>query len=109
MGVSERLLPPKSILIIGMSILFIYDMIIYQHGYASLRVYRGPGLLAFTLCCIAYSLRIWRRNGIACDEILFLPDTIYAEKLLSLQQQQQEQQEKEQQQQNKDKNKKNKN
>ena len=77
--VSERLLPPKSLLNAGMSLLFVYDMIIYQHDYASLRVYRGPGLLAFTLCCIAYSLRTWRRNGIACDELLFLPGTIYAE------------------------------
>jgi hypothetical protein len=34
---------------------------------------KGPGLLAFALFCGAYSLRMWRRNGIACDELLFLP------------------------------------
>ena len=35
----------------------------------------GPALLAFTLMCCAYSLRTWRRNGVACDELLFLPGT----------------------------------
>lgn len=35
----------------------------------------GPALLAFTLMCSAYSLRTWRRNGVACDELLFLPGT----------------------------------
>jgi hypothetical protein len=35
----------------------------------------GPGLLAFALLCGAFSLRMWRRNGIACDELLFLPGT----------------------------------
>jgi len=34
---------------------------------------KGPGLLAFALFCGAFSLRMWRRNGIACDELLFLP------------------------------------
>lgn len=27
----------------------------------------------------AWSLRTWRRNGVACDELLFLPDTAHAE------------------------------
>jgi hypothetical protein len=36
---------------------------------------KGPGLLAFALFCGALSLRMWRRNGIACDELLFLPGT----------------------------------
>jgi len=29
--------------------------------------------LAFTLYMMAFSLRTWRRNGVACDELLFLP------------------------------------
>ena len=36
---------------------------------------QGPALCAFTLMCCAYSLRTWRRNGVACDELLFLPGT----------------------------------
>jgi EXS family len=35
----------------------------------------GPALLAFTLMMAAYSLRTWRRNGVACDELIFLPGT----------------------------------
>lgn len=31
--------------------------------------------MAFTLIMCAYSLRTWRRNGVACDELLFLPGT----------------------------------
>ena len=41
----------------------------------SLRCYRGPALLALALFCTAYSLRVWRRNGVACDELIFLPGT----------------------------------
>ena len=41
----------------------------------SLRCYRGPLLLSVTLFCVAWSLRIWRRGGCACDELLFLPGT----------------------------------
>lgn len=41
----------------------------------SLRCYRGPALTAFALFCAAYSLRLWRRNGVACDQLLFLPGT----------------------------------
>ena len=41
----------------------------------SLRCYRGPLLLAAALFCAAYSLRVWRRGGCACDELLFLPGT----------------------------------
>jgi len=37
--------------------------------------YIGPALLAFSIMCAAYSLRTWRRNGIACDELIFLPGT----------------------------------
>jgi EXS family len=39
----------------------------------------GPGLLAFALAMVAYSLRTWRRNGVACDELLFLPGTAHAD------------------------------
>ena len=39
----------------------------------------GPGLLAFSLMMVAYSLRTWRRNGVACDELLFLPGTRHGE------------------------------
>ena len=41
----------------------------------SLRCYRGPAMLAVSLFCVAWCLRIWRRNGVACDELLFLPGT----------------------------------
>ncbi|KAL9183166.1 hypothetical protein ACHAXT_004953 [Thalassiosira profunda] len=41
----------------------------------SLRCYRGPALLAVALFCAAYSLRMWRRNGVAVDELIFLPGT----------------------------------
>lgn len=37
----------------------------------------GPALLAFTLMMCALSLRTWRRNGVACDELLFLPGTLH--------------------------------
>ena len=35
----------------------------------------GPALMAFTLIMAAFSLRTWRRNGVACDELIFLPGT----------------------------------
>jgi len=41
----------------------------------SYRCYRGPALTAIALFFAAYSLRVWRRNGVACDELLFLPGT----------------------------------
>lgn len=34
-------------------------------------------MLAFTLMMAAWSLRTWRRNGVACDELLFLPGTLH--------------------------------
>lgn len=40
----------------------------------------GPGLIAISFILSAFCLRSWRRNGIACDELLFLPGTAYAEK-----------------------------
>ena len=39
----------------------------------------GPALLAFTLSMVAFSLRTWRRNGVACDELLFLPGSPHAQ------------------------------
>lgn len=35
-------------------------------------------MVGFTLMMAAYSLRTWRRNGVACDELLFLPDSAHA-------------------------------
>jgi EXS family len=32
---------------------------------------------------VAYSLRTWRRNGVACDELLFLPGTPHGESTVS--------------------------
>ncbi len=40
----------------------------------------GPGLIAISFIMFAYCLRAWRRNGIACDELIFLPGTAHAEK-----------------------------
>ena len=52
-----------------------YDLTQTSEDPWSLRVYRGPALVAFTISCVAASLRIWRRSGVACDELLFLPGT----------------------------------
>jgi hypothetical protein len=41
----------------------------------------GPALLAFTFMMCAYSLRTWRRNGVACDELLFLPGTLHGHEI----------------------------
>ena len=35
--------------------------------------------MAFTLIMAAFSLRTWRRNGVACDELIFLPGTPHGE------------------------------
>lgn len=44
-------------------------------------IYRsGPALLAFSLAMCAYSLRTWRRNGVACDELLFLPGSVHGQR-----------------------------
>jgi hypothetical protein len=54
--------------------------------------------VAFSLMMCAYSLRTWRRNGVACDELLFLPGTAHGQNngidspLIELPQQQQQQQ-----------------
>lgn len=75
--VSERVLKPKATALVILGCLLAYDLKTKTHDVSSLRVYRGPALLAFTLMMAAYSLRTWRRNGVACDELLFLPGTIH--------------------------------
>lgn len=82
--VSERILKPKSIIVVALTGILSYDLMTKTHDPASLRVYRGPGLLAFTLLCAAYSLRTWRRNGVACDELIFLPGTKYGAQYASV-------------------------
>lgn len=67
----------------GLGVLLSVDLMTQTHDPASLRVYRGPGLLAFSLMCAAFSLRTWRRNGVACDELIFLPGTKLQRKLQS--------------------------
>ena len=52
-----------------------YDTVEEDDLSISIRCYRGPALTAIALFCAAYSLRIWRRNGVACDQLLFLPGT----------------------------------
>ena len=39
---------------------------------------KGPAIFSIALIATAFCLRTWRRNGIACDELLFLPGTHYA-------------------------------
>ena len=77
--VSERVLKPKASVLVILGCVLAYDLTTKTHDSSSLRVYRGPGLLAFCLMMVAYSLRTWRRNGVACDELLFLPGTPHGE------------------------------
>ena len=77
--VSERVLKPKASVLVILGCVLAYDLTTKTHDVSSLRVYRGPGLLAFSLMMVAYSLRTWRRNGVACDELLFLPGTPHGE------------------------------
>lgn len=77
--VSERVLKPKASVLLILGCVLAYDLTTKTHDSSSLRVYRGPGLLAFCLMMVAYSLRTWRRNGVACDELLFLPGTPHGE------------------------------
>ena len=71
--VSERVLKPKATVLVILGFVLAYDLTTKTQDVSSLRVYRGPSLVAFTLMMFAYSLRTWRRNGIACDELIFLP------------------------------------
>ena len=73
--VSERVLKPKATVLVILGFVLAYDLTTKTQDVSSLRVYRGPSLVAFTLMMFAYSLRTWRRNGIACDELIFLPGT----------------------------------
>jgi EXS family len=107
--VSERVLKPKASVLVILGCVLAYDLTTKTHDSVSLRVYRGtifrsmeclvnaadclsheglilhgliplgPGLLAFCLMMAAYSLRTWRRNGVACDELLFLPGSSHGE------------------------------
>lgn len=104
--VSERVLKPKASILVILGCVLAYDLTTKTHDVSSLRVYRGtystmllewasahtihvllllpgPGLLAFSLVMVAWSLRTWRRNGVACDELLFLPGTPHGEELNS--------------------------
>ena len=47
----------------------------------SMRCYRGPAMLALSMFLASYCLRVWRRNGVACDELIFLPDTAFESRL----------------------------
>jgi hypothetical protein len=73
--VSERVLKPKATLLAILVAILAYDLTTKTRDPSSLRVYRGPALLGVALGMVALSLRQWRRNGIACDELLFLPGT----------------------------------
>ena len=73
--ISERMIRPKALVASGLAVLLLHDLATHSNDPASLKIYRGPGLLAFALFCGALSLRMWRRNGIACDELIFLPGT----------------------------------
>jgi len=78
--VSERVIKAKATVLFGLFCLACYDLSIHSNDPVTLRVYRGPGLIAISFILSAFCLRSWRRNGIACDELLFLPGTAYAEK-----------------------------
>ena len=77
---SEHVLKPKSSLLCILGCVLAYDLTTKTHDSSSLRVYRGPALLGFTLMMCAYSLRTWRRNGVACDELIFLPGTVHGQR-----------------------------
>lgn len=88
--VSERVIKAKATVLIILLGVVAYDLSLIHlpnnnakdtnHDPSSLRVYRGPALIAIVIISVAFSLRTWRRNGVACDELLFLPGTVYAEK-----------------------------
>ncbi|OEU21334.1 hypothetical protein FRACYDRAFT_274437 [Fragilariopsis cylindrus CCMP1102] len=79
--VSERVLKPKATVLVILGLVLIYDLKTKTHDVSSLRVYRGPALVAFTLMMAAFSLRTWRRNGVACDELIFLPGTQHGHRI----------------------------
>lgn len=77
--VSEKVIKAKATVLFCAIGVVAYDLTILSNDPVSLRVYRGPALLGLAFICTAYSLRTWRRNNCACDELLFLPDTSYAQ------------------------------
>eukprot|EP00548_Thalassiothrix_antarctica_P012330 CAMPEP_0194160594 /NCGR_PEP_ID=MMETSP0152-20130528/78475_1 /TAXON_ID=1049557 /ORGANISM="Thalassiothrix antarctica, Strain L6-D1" /LENGTH=508 /DNA_ID=CAMNT_0038870295 /DNA_START=196 /DNA_END=1719 /DNA_ORIENTATION=+ len=82
-AVSERVLKPKASVLVILGCVLAYDLTTKTHDISALRVYRGPSFLAFTFMMAAWSLRTWRRNGVACDELLFLPGTRHGQRLTS--------------------------
>jgi len=72
---SERVIKAKAWILAVLGTVVAYDLTQTSEDPWSLRVYRGPALVACTISCVAASLRIWRRSGVACDELLFLPGT----------------------------------
>mmetsp|Transcript_7499 Transcript_7499/g.11431 ORF Transcript_7499/g.11431 Transcript_7499/m.11431 type:complete len:742 (+) Transcript_7499:332-2557(+) len=80
-AVSERVLKPKASVLVILGGVLAYDLTTKTKDISALRVYRGPALLAFTLMMAAWSLRTWRRNGVACDELLFLPGTRHGQRV----------------------------
>ena len=79
--VSERVLKPKATVLVVVGFVLIYDLTMKTNDVSSLRVYRGPSLLALSMMLFAYSLRTWRRNGVACDELIFLPGTQHGQRI----------------------------
>eukprot|EP00957_Ditylum_brightwellii_P171798 13078328-Ditylum_brightwellii.AAC.1 len=77
---SERVLRPKATVFFVMGCVFVYDLTSHTHDPTSLRCYRGPAMMSLAFFCCAYCLRICRRNGVAVDELLFLPGTKYGVK-----------------------------
>lgn len=78
--VSERVIKAKATVLVGALCIVCYDLFIHTNDPISLRVYRGPALIAISMVMSAFCLRTWRRNGIACDELIFLPGSLHAEK-----------------------------
>lgn len=78
--VSERVIKAKATALVILLCVVSYDLTIGSHDPDSLPVYRGPVLIGVTMILAATALRSWRRNGVAVDELIFLPGTQYAEK-----------------------------
>eukprot|EP00551_Chaetoceros_affinis_P011941 CAMPEP_0203678412 /NCGR_PEP_ID=MMETSP0090-20130426/31880_1 /ASSEMBLY_ACC=CAM_ASM_001088 /TAXON_ID=426623 /ORGANISM="Chaetoceros affinis, Strain CCMP159" /LENGTH=658 /DNA_ID=CAMNT_0050545645 /DNA_START=38 /DNA_END=2011 /DNA_ORIENTATION=- len=77
--VSERVIKAKATVLFFLLCTVVYDCFIHSNDPVSLRVYRGPACFAVSMIATAFCLRAWRRNGIACDELLFLPGSSHAE------------------------------
>eukprot|EP00547_Thalassionema_nitzschioides_P015513 CAMPEP_0194245968 /NCGR_PEP_ID=MMETSP0158-20130606/14208_1 /TAXON_ID=33649 /ORGANISM="Thalassionema nitzschioides, Strain L26-B" /LENGTH=733 /DNA_ID=CAMNT_0038981769 /DNA_START=297 /DNA_END=2494 /DNA_ORIENTATION=- len=80
-AVSEKVLKPKASVLVILGGVLAWDLCTKTNDISALRVYRGPALIAFTLMMAAWSLRTWRRNGVACDELLFLPGTRHGQRV----------------------------